>query len=296
MIIKLVKSIFIATRPKTLIVAIFPVMIGSSLAYKHGLFHNYLLLFTLLSAVFIQIGTNFANDVYDFIKGADNDQRLGPVRAVQARLISIKSMKILTAVAFSFAVLFGLPLILKGGIPILSIGLLSIVSGYAYTAGPYPLGYNGWGDLFVFCFFGPIAVCGTYFLQTELVSYEALILGIIAGCLSVLILCINNLRDIETDKKAGKRTIAVRFGERVVMIWFVILILTSYFLNYYLVFHLSAINSRIFYLLVILTLPLAVIISLNIYKLSGAELNSVFSRVILFITLYSGLLIASIIL
>ena len=207
-----IKSICIAIRPKTLVASISPVAVGSSLAFKYGTFNYNIFLFTILSAAFIQIGTNFANDVYDYIKGADNDNRLGPTRAVQAHLISIKKMKMLTAIAFLLAILFGFPLVLEGGLPILLIGLISIISGYAYTAGPYPLGYNGWGDFFVFCFFGPIAVCGTYFLQSQSVSLPSVYSGIIIGCLSVLLLCINNLRDVETDKEAGKRTLAVRAG------------------------------------------------------------------------------------
>ena len=296
MILKSIKSIYVATRPKTLVISISPVIVGSSLAFKYGAFDYTLFLFTLLSALFIQIGTNFANDVYDFIKGADNDQRLGPVRAVQSQLISIKNMKILTAAAFLSAIFFGLPLVIKGGLPILTIGAISIISGYAYTAGPYPLGYNGWGDFFVFCFFGPIAVCGTYFLQTGFISYESFISGLIIGSLAVLLLCINNLRDISTDTEAGKRTIAVRFGHKFVRLFFIMLIIISYILSYYLAFHLSSLNINLFSLLLILTVPLSIIVSFNVYSLSGLDLNSVFGKVILFITLYSVLFIAGIVL
>ena len=291
---KFIKSIYIAIRPKTLAASISPVAVGSSLAFKYGTFNYNIFLFTLCSAVFIQIGTNFANDVYDYIKGADNDNRLGPTRVVQTHLISIKKMKGLTAVAFLLAILFGFPLVLKGGIPILIIGLLSIISGYAYTAGPYPLGYNGWGDFFVFCFFGPIAVCGTYFLQNQSISPASVYSGIIMGCLSVLLLCINNLRDAKTDKKAGKKTLVVRAGTGFVRVMFILLVLFSYLLNYYLVFHLSIIHKNLFYLLLIVTVPFFLMISFNIYTLTGKSLNAVLGRVVFFIILYSGLFIAGI--
>jgi len=289
-----IKSICIAIRPKTLVASISPVAVGSSLAFKYGTFNYNIFLFTILSAAFIQIGTNFANDVYDYIKGADNDNRLGPTRAVQAHLISIKKMKMLTAIAFLLAILFGFPLVLEGGLPILLIGLISIISGYAYTAGPYPLGYNGWGDFFVFCFFGPIAVCGTYFLQSQSVSLPSVYSGIIIGCLSVLLLCINNLRDVETDKEAGKRTLAVRAGSGFVRCMFILLVLSSYFLSYYLAFHISILDKNLFYLLLIVTVPFFLVISFNVYSLTGKSLNIVLNRVAFFIVLYSGLFIASI--
>ena len=172
------KAIFIAIRFKTLIASIAPVVLSSALSFHYGAFNFIIFSFILLSALFIQIGTNFANDVYDYLKGADTKDRLGPTRAVQAQLISISQMKILTFIAFLLAVICGFPLVIKGGYPILIIGLIGIISGYLYTAGPYPLGYNGWGDFFVFCFFGPIAVCGTYYLYNESISVASIILGI----------------------------------------------------------------------------------------------------------------------
>ena len=292
--IKFIRLIYIAIRPKTLVISMLPIVIGSALSWKYGLFNHTIFLFTLLSAIFIQIGTNFANDVYDYIKGADDEERLGPIRVVQAQLISIKNMKIFTAIAFLLSILFGFPLVLKGGIPILIIGLLSIISGYAYTAGPYPLGYNGWGDFFVFCFFGPIAVSGTYFLQNETISYASFYSGIIMGSLSVLLLCINNLRDIKTDQRAGKRTLAVRFGANFVRMMFILFIFTSYFSSYYLTFYIDIINKNSFYLLLLITIPLSLLITSNIFTLKGESLNLVFGKVIFFIILYSSLLVASI--
>tara|TARA_B100001142_G_scaffold21365_1_gene19713 strand:- start:160 stop:1053 length:894 start_codon:yes stop_codon:yes gene_type:complete len=291
-----IKSIFIAIRPKTLSASIAPVLVGSSIAFKSSIddFQINIFLLTLLAAIFIQIGTNFANDVYDFIKGADNDERLGPLRAVQANLISIRNMKILTGVAFLLSIICGFPLVLVGGVPILIVGLLSIISGYAYTAGPYPLGYNGWGDVFVFIFFGPIAVCGTFYLQLGYISVESIVSGVILGCLSVTLLCVNNIRDVATDKKAGKRTIAVRFGIKIVKIIFIMLFFVSYVLSGYLAFSRNFININSFILLLILTTPLFVKICFDTFKFKFKELNSVLVNVSIFISLFSILFIISI--
>ena len=299
--INFIKSVFIGIRPKTLSASIAPVLVGSAIAFKSSIgccandcFDINILLLTLLAAIFIQIGTNFANDVYDFIKGADNEERLGPLRAVQANLISIRSMKILTGVAFLLSIICGLPLVLVGGFPILIIGLLSIVSGYAYTAGPYPLGYNGWGDVFVFIFFGPIAVCGTFYLQLGYISVESIVSGVILGCLSVTLLCVNNIRDVASDKKAGKRTIAVRFGIKIVRVIFIMLFFVSYVLSGYLAFSRNFININSFILLLILTTPLFIKICFDTFKLKSKELNLVLVSVSIFISLFSILLIISI--
>tara|TARA_X000001036_G_scaffold67469_1_gene58298 strand:+ start:2140 stop:3033 length:894 start_codon:yes stop_codon:yes gene_type:complete len=291
-----IKSIFIAIRPKTLSASIAPVLVGSSIAFKSSIddFQINIFLLTLLAAIFIQIGTNFANDVYDFIKGADNDERLGPLRAVQANLISIRNMKILTGVAFLLSIICGFPLVLVGGFPILIVGLLSIISGYAYTAGPYPLGYNGWGDVFVFIFFGPIAVCGTFYLQLGYISVESIVSGIILGCLSVTLLCVNNIRDVASDKKVGKRTIAVRFGIKIVRVIFIMLFFVSYILSGYLAFSRNFININSFILLLILTTPFFVKICFDTFKFKFKELNSVLVNVSIFISLFSILFIISI--
>ena len=294
--IQSIKSIFIAIRPKTLSVSIAPVLVGSSVALRDGSFNTDIFLLTLIAALFIQIGTNFTNDVYDFIKGADNDNRIGPTRAVQAELISVQNMKKLIFFAFALAIICGVPLVLKGGIPILFIGLLSIVSGYAYTAGPYPLGYNGWGEFFVFCFFGPIAVCGTFFLQTQMVSIESIISGLILGCLSVTLLCINNIRDVKTDREAGKRTLAVRLGARFVKIMFIILFLFSYLLTGYLAFGLGYLNIKLFFMLLIFTFPLFLKVSFDTFKLKSMKLNLVLARVSIFIITFSILFMLSILL
>ena len=288
------KSVFIAIRPKTLSASIAPVLVGSAIAFNSSQFNMRIFFLTIFSAIFIQIGTNFANDVYDFINGADNDERVGPTRAVQANLISVNVMKYLTIIAFSLSIICGLPLVIKGGYPILLIGILSIISGYAYTGGPYPLGYNGWGDIFVFIFFGPIAVCGTFFLQLGYVSIESFVSGIVMGCLSVTLLCINNIRDVETDKNVGKRTIAVRFGVMFVKYLFISLFLICYLLLGYLSFNLNYINKNVFFLLLIITLPLCLKLNFDIFKLKLYSLNRLLSNVSVFIIVFSLLFILSI--
>ena len=288
------KSILIAIRPKTLSASIAPVLVGSSIAFNSSHFNMQIFFLTFFSAIFIQIGTNFANDVYDFINGADNDERIGPTRAVQANLISVRAMKYLTIISFLLSVICGLPLVIQGGYPILLVGILSIISGYAYTGGPYPLGYNGWGDIFVFIFFGPIAVCGTFFLQLGYVSIESIISGIIMGCLSVTLLCINNIRDVETDRNVGKRTIAVRFGVMFVKILFISLFLISYLLLAYLSFNLSYLNTNVYFLLLIITVPLCIKLNFDVFKLKLHSLNRLLSNVSVFIIIFSLLFILSI--
>ena len=288
------KSVFIAIRPKTLSASIAPVLVGSAIAFNSSQFNLRIFFLTIFSAIFIQIGTNFANDVYDFINGADNDERVGPTRAVQANLISVNVMKYLTIIAFSLSIICGLPLVIKGGYPILLIGILSIISGYAYTGGPYPLGYNGWGDIFVFIFFGPIAVCGTFFLQLGYVSIESVVSGIVMGCLSVTLLCINNIRDVDTDSNVGKRTIAVRFGVMFVKYLFISLFLICYLLLGYLSFNLNYINKNVFFLLLIITLPLCLKLNFDIFKLKLYSLNRLLSNVSVFIIVFSLLFILSI--
>ena len=204
----------LAARPKTLPAAAAPVIVGTTAAYSEGVFHFWPALAALLGALLIQIGTNFANDVFDFKRGADTSERLGPLRVTQAGLLSPHQVMLGMWLTFGLAALIGLYLIMVGGWPIIVIGLLSILSGIAYTGGPFPLGYNGLGDLFVFIFFGLVAVCGTYYVQAGSVSALAVWAAIPVGVLATAILVVNNLRDIETDRAAGKKTLAVRFGAK----------------------------------------------------------------------------------
>ena len=290
--INFAKALFIAVRIRTLVASIAPVLIGSALSYSYGLFSITIFLYTLLAAIFIQIGTNFANDVYDYLKGADNEDRVGPSRAVQSNLISVKKMKGLIIISFSLAILCGLPLVVKGGLPILMIGLLSIISGYLYTAGPYPLGYNGWGDIFVFCFFGPIAVCGTYYLQNDIVSFYSLMMGIVLGSLSTSLLCVNNVRDTDTDRLAGKRTLAVRVSPSFVRMMFSALLLSSYLISVYVAHSLSI--SIIFLSIFVLMIYPCIRMIVDIYSLQGSDLNRLLCKVSNYILVYSVVFILSV--
>lgn len=189
-----------------------PVVIGSAMAFESGGLHITAALAALLGAVLIQIGTNFANDYFDFHKGADSAGRLGPTRVVQAGLVQPAAMKAAFITVFALAVVPGAYLIWRAGLPLFVIGVLSILFGILYTAGPYPLGYVGLGELFVIIFFGPVAVGGTYYVQTLQISLPVIISGLAPGLFSVAILTVNNLRDVQSDHRAGKKTLAVRFG------------------------------------------------------------------------------------
>ena len=205
----------LAARPATLPAAAVPVLIGGAAAVSEGAhFRPPVFAATLACALLIQIGTNFANDYSDFHRGADHEGRLGPVRVTQSGLISQAAVRRGIAVAFGLAVLLGGVLVWIGGWPILAIGVLSVLAGLAYTGGPYPFGYYGLGDLFVFVFFGLVAVCGTAFLQAGTWSGFALLLSVPVGLLVTNILVVNNLRDLPIDRAAGKRTLAVRIGDR----------------------------------------------------------------------------------
>ena len=264
----------IAIRLKTLPAAISPVLLGSSLSYKYGYFSSLIFFMTLFAAILIQIGTNFANDVYDFEKGTDRDDRLGPVRATQAGLISPKKMKFSMLGTFSIAILVGCYLAWIGGLPIVFIGIASIIAGIAYTGGPYPLGYNGFGELFVFLFFGIIAVPGTYFLQAGTFTYLSIWLGSCMGMLSAAILVVNNIRDIDTDKVTGKKTLAVYFGILFSYIEFIILIIGPYLILLYLMIN-KNLDSSIY--IVFLSLPIGLKLIFELITNTGIKLNTVLS-------------------
>lgn len=209
-----------ATRPRTLPAALAPVLVGSAFAWRDNSLVWPAALACLGFALLIQIGTNFANDYFDFIKGADTAERVGPRRAVASGLVSPVKMKLATILVFAAAFLVGLTLLKYGSWPLLVIGVTSILCGIAYTGGPYPLGYNGLGDVFVFIFFGLVAVGATYFVQAGAVTFDVMLAACAVGLLSTNILLVNNYRDVETDAKAGKRTLVVRFGRRFARIQF----------------------------------------------------------------------------
>lgn len=201
-----------AARPRTLPAAVAPVVAASALAAQDQAFVGPAAAACLGFALLIQIGTNFANDYFDFVKGADTVERVGPRRAVAAGLVAPRTMRLATVIVFVLAFAVGLSLLNYGGWPLLIIGIVSIVCGVAYTGGPYPLAYHGLGDVFVFVFFGLVAVSATYFVQAGHVTRDAWVVGVGIGALATNILAVNNYRDIETDRKAGKRTLAVRCG------------------------------------------------------------------------------------
>lgn len=201
-----------ATRPRTLPAAVAPVLVGTALAAHGGRMDLGAAGLCLLFALLIQIGTNFANDYYDFIQGADTAARVGPRRAVAAGLVRPEVMKSAMIAVFAVAFAAGMGLIAWGGPWLIVIGVASIMCGVAYTGGPWPLGYNGLGDVFVFLFFGLVAVGATYFVQAGRVTVDALLAAVPVGLLAANILVVNNYRDVETDTVAGKRTLVVRFG------------------------------------------------------------------------------------
>ncbi len=263
-------SWMLAARPKTLSAASVPVLVGSACAYAVGGFRLAPALAALAGALLLQIGANFANDVYDYEKGADTAERLGPTRAVQAGLLSARAMKRGMLVVFALALLLGIYLTVVAGPIILLIGVASILSAIAYTGGPYPLGYNGLGDLFVFVFFGPVAVAGTTFVQVGAVPALALWCSLPVGALATAILIVNNLRDCEQDEKVGKRTLAVRWGERAVLWEYGLLLAFAYAVPLYLAT--SSAQGR-FVLLPVATLPLARRLLRAVAAERGRDLN-----------------------
>jgi 1,4-dihydroxy-2-naphthoate octaprenyltransferase len=203
----------LAARPKTLPAAVAPVIVGAAVALGAGQFRAGPALAALVAALLLQIGANLANDVFDFYRGSDTEQRLGPLRVTQAGLLSPAQVLLGMWVIFGLAALLGVYLIRSAGWPVLWIGLASILAAVAYSGGPLPFGYYGLGDVAVFLFFGPVAVCGTYFVQAGEVTPQAVAASIPMGLLTTAILVVNNLRDIATDRAAKKRTLAVRLGE-----------------------------------------------------------------------------------
>lgn len=266
-----VRAWLAASRLPTLAAAVVPVAVGAAVAHVAGGFRLWPTMVAAWGAIWIQLGTNFANDVFDFEKGADTEDRLGPTRAVQAGWLSAEQMRRGMWVAFAMAALGGLVLTFLAGLPILIIGILSIVSGIAYTGGPFSLGYNGLGDVFVMLFFGFVAVAGTAYANMLSVPTLAWWAAIPAGALATAILVVNNLRDRPTDVLVGKRTLAVRFGRGPALAEYALLLLVSYGVP--LVLWLQGANPWIF--LPWITLPLAADAWRGVGSLHGKALNGV---------------------
>jgi 1,4-dihydroxy-2-naphthoate polyprenyltransferase len=206
----------LAARPKTLTASLAPVIVGTGLAYglSPAPVRPWLAALALLSAACIQVATNLVNDAADFEKGADTAERLGPTRVTQSGLLQGRHVMLAAAAFFALAAVLGIPLMVAGGLPILVIGLLSIAAGYAYTAGPFPLAYLGLGEIFVILFFGVAAVKGmAYVLAGQSLSPWAELASVQVGLQSATLLAVNNFRDIAGDRRAGKHTLAARWGE-----------------------------------------------------------------------------------
>jgi 1,4-dihydroxy-2-naphthoate polyprenyltransferase len=243
-----------AARLRTLPAAVVPVVVGTACAAATGRVAWGPALAALAGALAIQIGTNFANDVFDAERGADGPDRIGPVRAVSAGLITARAMKRAMIAAFGAATLAGVYLAAVAGWPVIAIGIASIASGIAYTGGPWPLGYHGLGDVFVLVFFGLVAVCGTAFVQLGTVPCLAIAAAVPVGALATAILVVNNIRDRATDVHAGKRTLAVRFGRRAALVEYAALLALAYAVPLGL-----ALSGRPWVGLPLVTAPLAIV-------------------------------------
>lgn len=267
----------LAIRPQTLGASVVPVLVGTACAAHAGPVLISCVLAALIGAVGIQIGTNLANDLYDFRKGADTSERLGPTRVVQAGLLSEGQVLRGMCLAFGIATIAGLFLAYTCGPVIIAIGVLSILTGLAYTAGPFPLGYHGLGDLCVLLFFGFVAVCGSAFVaasEHNMPAVTAWIAAMAVGCLATALLVVNNLRDLSTDARAGKRTLAVRLGPRVTRLQYGLLLTLAFATPVFLwIIHASA-----WLLLPLLGFPLAVYCTRAIYRLQGRDLNTLLAQ------------------
>ena len=260
-----------AARPRTLPAAVAPVLVGTAWAGFSHVFHPLRFVAALLGAIFIQVGTNLSNDYSDARRGADAEDRLGPVRVTAGGLVPPKQVLVATYVSFGLAVLAGAYLVAVAGWELLLVGAASILAGVLYTGGPRPYGYEGLGEVFVFLFFGIVAVAGSYFVQVKHVNWEAFALAVPVGLLASAILVVNNFRDTDSDRRAGKRTLAVRLGRRRTRMLFAAIV--------YLAFVLAPATwvfgpTKPWVLLPWLTLPLAAgVVRVVRNRTDGASLN-----------------------
>lgn len=219
-----------AARPKTLTIGLAPILIGTSLSIQAGSFNLFVFFWTLLGALMIQIGTNYSNDYFDFIKGADKESRKGSMKVLQSGLISKKAMKTAFILCFLIAALATIILTMRGGVILLLVGGICILFSLLYTAGPMPLAYLGLGDLFVLVFYGPVATIFTYYLQTLHFDTASFIASLAPGFLGVAVITVNNLRDIVDDKLASKKTLPVRFGKKFAKFHYAAVIVGTFFI------------------------------------------------------------------
>ncbi len=276
-----------ASRPKTLAAAFTPVFIGAALALKYATIFWPATIVALFCAFMIQIGTNFANDYYDFKKGADTEDRIGFTRATASGLVSPEAMLRATIITMLIAFFAGLYLVWIGGYIVLVIGLLSILFGILYTGGPYPLGYNGLGDVFVFIFFGIVAVMATYYVNALEWLIDSFWASLAIGALCTNILVINNLRDVEQDKIAGKRTLGVLIGEKALKIEYTVMLLLAFAIPPHFYFKL---DYSYFIFLPFISAPLAIILAKKVwFEEDKKKLNSVLEKTAQYMAIF-GLL------
>lgn len=276
----------LAARPATLTAALVPVLVGTAVAHATGGVRAGPALAALFGATMLQLTSNFANDVFDHEKGADTSERLGPMRAVQAGLLTPAQMRAGMMVTIALAFVSGVYLTWVAGWIVVAIGIASILSAVAYTGGPYPLGYHGLGDLFVMVFFGFVAVCGTVFVQTGAVPALAWLAALPVGAIATAVLVVNNVRDRETDVKAGKRTLAVRLGRRAGVIEYAALLALSYAAPVAAVLWL---RRAPWALLPLATLPLALRLARTLATTEGRALNPLLVRTAKLLLLYGVL-------
>ncbi len=264
------KQWLLAVRPKTLSAAVVPVLVGSALAAHEPTAVTWWVFFCALAgSVLIQIATNLINDALDFRKGADTGERLGPIRVTQAGLLDAETVMRMAWVCLMLAALFGIPLLYRGGWPMLIVGLSSIAAAYAYTGGPYPLAYHGLGELFVILFFGFIAVGGTFYAHSLQLTRSALWAGYAVGALATVLIVINNLRDAGSDRLSNKRTLAVRFGDGFARLEIVFFALTPFIA----IAVMAWMRSQYGFLLPLAALPVAILLLIRVWRSRGAELN-----------------------
>lgn len=281
---------FLAARPKTLSASLVPIIATVGLVSGTGYRFEWWIVFcALLSSFCIQIGTNLVNDAMDFRKGADTEERVGPIRVTQKGLFTFRQVMTGAALFFILAAGFGVPLVIQGGWPIVVIGLVSILMGYAYTSGPAPLAYHGLGDLFVIIFFGLVAVGGLFYLLTGQYTTAAFVLGLQIGFLSTVLIAINNLRDMKTDLLVSKKTLAVRLGVTGARFWIGFLLFAPFFTGYYWLY----VQRTWVYIVPLLCFPFAILIAKKVFRTEpGPEYNRYLAMSAAYSLVYSLLLAA----
>jgi 1,4-dihydroxy-2-naphthoate polyprenyltransferase len=283
------KSWVMALRPKTLTAALVPIIVATALVKAQGeTILWWVSICALFSAFFIQIATNLFNDAIDFKKGADTEKRIGPQRVTQSGVMTSRQVMIGGGLCLFVAFLFGVPLVIHGGWPIVVIGLVSLFLGYAYTGGPFPLAYKGLGDLFVILFFGLIAVGGTYYLHTGHWSFPAMVAGLQVGCLATVLIAVNNLRDAPQDALVHKKTLAVRFGLGFARAEIMILVIAAFALGVYW----ASQDVKLAAILPIVSFPIARRLILGVFKNEPSPLFNTFLAMAAALHMFFGVLLA----